>query len=401
MFRSLRTRLDASLDRLSYYATIYAVGLAGLGFIWQTPSPGSRQIWLTGMVAAYILLSTVGMSPRIYRQGRRNIHLLLAVKSLLVIALVWLEPHTNFFIIWFYLQTVYALITLPPREAYFWLAALALSTLGLLVHAYGWAGGISSALIYISGFFFFGAFARLTRQAREEKMKSERLLAELQQAHQALQSYAAKAEALAVSEERNRMAREMHDTIGHRLTVAAVQLEAAERLLPDQPQRAAERVATVREQVRAALGELRRTVAALRQPLEDDLPLERALPRLIADFQQATGLQVQLLSPPTLPPLTPQQRLALFRAAQAGLTNVHKHAAATRIWLRLEADRQAIRLQVEDDGLGPQAAPAGFGLHGLRERAQQLGGSLRFGRRNGGGSRLEMTLPLEPPSQEA
>ncbi len=400
--QTLRALINQSLERLSYYLTVYAVGAAGLLFVWQQPSP--RAPWLRGLILAYMLVSTFSMSAFLYTR-RAYVHALLALQSILVITLVLLEPDMNFFIIWFYLQTVYALIVLPARQAYFWLAALVVSTVGLLVYAYGWLGGLSSAAIYGSGFLFFWVFAGLTRRANEARDESQRLLAELQQTHRALQEYAAKAEALAAAEERNRLAREMHDTLGHRLTVSAVQLEAAERLIPSQPQRAAEMVATVRGQVRAALSELRRTVAALRQPLEDNLPLERALPRLVSDFQQAAGMPVSLEMPETLPPLTPQQRLTLFRAAQEGLTNVHKHAAAARVWVRLETAEERIALRVSDDGRGPGAAPGGFGLRGLEERAARLGGALRFGERPGGGSQLEISPPLEgaprPAPQEA
>jgi len=401
---ALRTLINQPLDRLSYFVTIYAVGLAGLALIWQRP-PFAHALWLTGLILVYMALSSFSMSPRIHNHKPR-IHALLSLQTGLVTALVLLEPETNFFIIWFYLQTVYALITLPMREAYVWLALFTLGTLGLLVNAYGWLGGMTGAIVYTSGFIFFWAFANLTRRAHAAREESERLLAELQQAHRSLQEYAAKAEALAVAEERNRLAREMHDTLGHRLTVSAVQLEAAERLIPSQPQRAAEMVATVRGQVRAALHELRQTVAALRQPLEDNLPLERALPRLVTDFQQAAGLPVHLDMPAALPPLTPRQRLTLFRAAQEGLTNIHKHAAAARAWVRLEAAAGRITLQVADDGRGPQDdGRGGFGLRGLEERAQVLGGALRFGPRPQGGTLLEITLPLDggeasPPPQE-
>ncbi len=391
--QTLRALINQSLDRLSYYVTIYAVGLAGLALTWQQP-PFPHALWLTGLILAYMALSSFSMSPRIHSRKWR-IHTMLTVQTGLVVTLVLLEPEINFFIIWFYLQTVYALITLPVQEAYFWLALFTLGTLGLLVHAFGWLGGMTGAVVYASGFIFFWAFASLTRRAHAAREESERLLAELQQAHRALQEYAAKAEALAVAEERNRLAREMHDTLGHRLTVSAVQLEAAERLIPSQPQRAAEMVATVRGQVRAALHELRQTVAALRQPLEDNLPLERALPRLVADFQQAAGMPVDLEMPESLPPLTPRQRLTLFRTAQEGLTNIHKHASAARAWVRLEAAEGRVTLQVADDGKGPQdEGHGGFGLRGLEERAQHLGGALRFGPRPQGGSLLEVSLPL-------
>ncbi len=375
---------------LSYYLTIYAVGIGGLIFLQEITHP----LPVAGLIVLYMVLSTLNMRPCVVETAWR-IHAMLAVQTLIVAVLVLLTPELSFFIIWYYLQVVYAIITLPQRAAHVWLMALAMITFAILIYAYGWVGGLTSAAVYASGFVFFWAFAGLTRRAEAARKESERLLAELQEAHRALQEYAQKAEALAVSEERNRLAREMHDTLGHRLTVSAVQLEAAERLIPSQPARAAEMVATVRGQVRAALAELRQTVAALRQPLEDDLPLERALPRLVDEFQQATGLKVALSLPDALPPLSAPQRLTLYRAVQEGLTNIHKHAAAKRAWVKLEAADGRLTLVVRDDGRGPQGESSGFGLRGLRERVARLGGEVRFGPAPEGGSTLEVELPLD------
>ncbi len=374
---------------LSYYLTIYAVGIGGLVFLQEIAHP----LPVAGLIVLYMVLSTLNMRSCITVAAKR-VHAMLAAQTLIVAVLVLLAPELSFFIIWYYLQVVYAIITLPQRAAHVWLAALAVITFAILIYAYGWVGGLTSAAVYASGFVFFWAFAGLTRRAEAARKESERLLAELQEAHRALQEYAQKAEALAVSEERNRLAREMHDTLGHRLTVSAVQLEAAERLIPSQPERAAEMVATVRGQVRAALAELRQTVAALRQPLKDDLPLERALPRLVDEFQQATGLEVALRLPDELPPLSAPQRLTLYRAVQEGLTNIHKHAAAKRAWVKLEAADNRLRLLVRDDGRGPQGNGGGFGLRGLRERAAHLGGEVRFGPAPERGSLLEVELPL-------
>ncbi len=381
-------------DILSYYLTIYAVGIGGLVFIKEAAYP----LPVVGLILLYMVLSTLNMHSCVTVAAQR-IHAMLAAQTLIVAALVLLAPQLSFFIIWYYLQVVYAIVTLPQRTAYGWLVALGVITFAILIYTYGWVGGLTTAAVYASGFVFFWAFAGITRRAEVARTESERLLAELQETHRALQDYAAKAEALAVSEERNRLAREMHDTLGHRLTVAAVQLEAAERLIPTQPERAMVMVATVREQVREALAELRRTVAALRQPLEDDLPLERALPRLVSDFRQATGLDVALSLPERLPSLTPRQRLTLFRSAQEGLTNVHKHAAASRAWVSLDAQDGYVALKVRDDGRGPQGSESGFGLRGLRERAAHLGGEVRFGPAPGGGAQLKITLPLDSVRQ--
>lgn len=379
------------LEVLSYFFTILAVGGIGLAIAFGEGYPLRWAI--LALTLLFIATSVLGIMPLVV--NHRRVHALLALQSGLVAGVLWLAPEMNFFLIWFYTMSVYGVLALPRPSAQRWIAVFAVLSVALLVRHYGWPDGLSVALIYVAGFAFFAAFAHLTYEAQQARARSEQLLAELRQAHRELQAYAAQAEALAVAEERNRLAREMHDTLGHRFTVAAVQLEAAERLIPTHPERAVGMVRTVREQVRAALTELRQTVAALRQPLESDLPLEVALRRLVDNFSAATGLPVALHLPEALPALTPPQRLTLYRATQEGLTNIQKHAQASRAWVTLIVDEGRIRLTVRDDGRGPQGnRSGGFGLRGLRERAAHLGGEVLFGPAPEGGSRLEVALPL-------
>ena len=378
-----------SLEVLSYYLTTFAVGTAGVIIVFGEHHPARWAV--LALALTFGLLSLSVFTP--YATARRGrVRALLGVQTAIIVALLALVPEASFFIVWFYMMSVYAILALPRREAYAWLGGFTLLSLLLLIAHQGLVGGLVSAMIYASGFAFFTIFAHLTHRAQQARAESERLLTELQTAHRQLQDYAARAEALAAAEERNRLAREMHDTLGHRLTVAAVQLEAAERLTPTQPARAASMVATAREQVRAALADLRRTVAALRQPLESDLPLETAVRRLAAEFQQATGIAVHVAWPEETP-LSPAQRLTLHRGVQEGLTNIHKHAAATQAWVTLETTAGRITLRVRDDGRGPREARGGFGLRGLQERAAHLGGQARFGPAPEGGSLLEITLP--------
>lgn len=209
-----------------------------------------------------------------------------------------------------------------------------------------------------------------------------------------LQESAQQAEALAVAEERNRLAREVHDTLGHRLTVAAVQLEGAQRLIPHDPVRAAQMVATVHTQVIEGLNELRRTVAALRAPLSAEVNLPAALRRLARDFETATGMEVELRLADALPTLTSVQRQVFYRVAQEALTNVQRHAGASRVRVTLQqGDDEAVRLTLDDDGCGLPATPAsGFGLRGMTERAQQIGAQLQLGNSALGGARVELSL---------
>jgi signal transduction histidine kinase len=161
-------------------------------------------------------------------------------------------------------------------------------------------------------------------------------------------------------------------------------------------------VGTVRGQVREALNELRSTVATLRTPVEADLQLRSSLMRLMTYFEQATGLTIHRVLPDEMPDLPDTYRLALYRATQEALTNIQKHAAAEQVWLVLTVHDSAVTLLISDDGKGLALVGdrSGFGLRGLQERADHLGGELHLEPRRGGGTQLTFRLPL-PQEEEA
>lgn len=353
------------------------------------------------LIAAFDLLVLLP-DPALGGIKQRFPHLYLAATATLVIAIVLLPPANPWFVVLFFVLSADTMLRFPRQTGYAWIGIFsALTVVAYWVAGQGALELLLTAPIYIAGYFFFAAFATQTALANAAQAESQRLLGELQEAHTRLQAYAAQAEALAVSEERNRMAREMHDTLGHRLTVAAVQLQAIERLVRADPQRAEAMAGTVRDEVRMALAELRQTVAALRAPLEADFPLEPALRHLVADFEAATGIAVALTLPDPLPAISPTHRLALYRGAQEGLTNIQKHAQARQAWITLDAAADRLALRVADDGSGPVADAAagpegGFGLRGLQERASYLGGTVNLQSRQGGGAELAVILPLVP-----
>lgn len=197
---------------------------------------------------------------------------------------------------------------------------------------------------------------------------------------------------LAVTEERNRLAREIHDNLAHYLTVINVQLEAAEKLGSDRAERALQEVRRARRLAVECLQEVRRSVAALRAASLEELSLPVALRKLASEFGEGTGLSVEVDVPADLH-VRHEAALALYRVAQEGLTNVQRHARAQRVDLRLASENGALHLTIDDDGAGPAATADGFGLTGLRERVELLGGNLSFGPGAERGSRLEATVP--------
>jgi signal transduction histidine kinase len=235
------------------------------------------------------------------------------------------------------------------------------------------------------------------RQAADNQ-RLQTLYDALSRAHVELQALHQQAREVAVTQERNRIAREIHDSLAHYLTVINLQLEAAEKLSGDQPVRALDQVHRARRLALECLQEVRRSVAALRAASLEELSLPRALGKLVADFTDTTGINVQVdLRLPENIQLAPETTMALYRVAQEGLTNVQRHAHATTIDLSLATDNGHVTLALQDDGVGPppdfDGDHGGFGLLGLRERVELLGGQVVFGPASPHGARLAVTVP--------
>jgi signal transduction histidine kinase len=254
-------------------------------------------------------------------------------------------------------------------------------------------GSWQDALREGMGLFASVVFAAVITELLQREQQLRRDLAE---AHAQLRDYAAQAERLATAQERNRVARDIHDGLGHSLTVVQMQVKAARAVLPADPAKADDVLAKAQQQSEEALGAVRRSVRALREPRSTG-PLPEALGAL-AEEASAAGAPTRLEVSGTPRPLTDDAAEALYRAAQEGLTNVRKHAHAGRAELLLDYGRTAVGVTVRDDGVGFGDGTAGFGLVGLRERAAQVGGRLHVESAPGEGCTLMMEVPtMEVP----
>lgn len=389
-----------NLASISAYLIIPAVGLPMLWTMFQNDDPAR---WIASAMLAIFTVLFFLHDKIMHRLPGWGGYAYVTVQTLLISGLVVMPPGQLIAVVLFFILSADVTMLFSQWVAALWIALFSVITLVTYV-AIGGAGAWMAVFIYVAGYIFFSTFAQQTARAEQAKSESQRLLNELQEAHRQLQEYAEQAEDLAIQEERNRMAREMHDTLGHRLTVSSVQLQAAERLITPDPERAREIVVTVREQIREGLGELRRTVATLRAPVEADLALAPALRRLTTSFQEATGISVHLELPDELPDLPLNHRHALYRGAQEGLTNVQKHAGAADAWVTLSRRYGLVELAIRDNGKGVQANAGdtpGFGLSGLKERVQQLDGALKVGPSVEGGMEVVMTLPLKVENPDA
>jgi signal transduction histidine kinase len=205
----------------------------------------------------------------------------------------------------------------------------------------------------------------------------------------------------AIADERARIARELHDVVAHSVSLMVLQAGAARQALERHPEKARAPLLSVEATGRAAMSELRRLVAVLRQPgQEEDLapqPSLRHLDLLVGQMRDA-GLAVALDADGALDDIPPGVDLSAYRIAQEALTNALKHSGARHVELKVRCAGGVVEVAVDDDGRGPSASASdngGHGLIGMRERVNLFGGRFEAGRREGGGFRVYARLPYE------
>jgi signal transduction histidine kinase len=210
-----------------------------------------------------------------------------------------------------------------------------------------------------------------------------------------------------VTEERLRIARDLHDSIGHHIALINAQAGMAAHVFDHQPATARQALTHIRQASRAALDDLRDTIGLLRQPGEPAAPTEptvgvSGLSNLVASFRRS-GMRVDHQVGGAVRPLPPATDVTAYRVVQESLTNVGKHAGDAAAQVRLSFGPAALHILVEDEGNGrpaPDPAPspdrsdAGHGIVGMRERVAAVGGSLDAGPRPAGGFRVSAVLPL-------
>ncbi len=242
-----------------------------------------------------------------------------------------------------------------------------------------WGPALVAAIVFVAVF-------------TQSLVNEQKARVELAAANQKLRDYAAQVEELATTQERNRLAREIHDGLGHYLTAVNIQIKAAQSVVEQNPALAQEALNNAQSLTQEALADVRRSISALRADPATSRPLAETLTGLILETRTA-GIQADLNVSGAARPLPPQVEFTLYRVAQEGLTNVRKHARAARADLRLEYLPTGVRLTICDDGVGAQQMEGGFGLLGVQERVQLMGGTLKVTTAPGQGFCLAAELP--------
>ncbi|MDZ8033038.1 MULTISPECIES: sensor histidine kinase [unclassified Nostoc] len=230
------------------------------------------------------------------------------------------------------------------------------------------------------------------RQSREQLEIAHQ---QLEIINQQLCQYALRIEDQATLQERNRIAREIHDGLGHTLAAQTIQINNTLLFWQSNNDKALTFLKQAKELGAEALLEIRRSLSVLRSNPLQGQSLKSAIEKLLIDFQQTTSIEpsCKIDLPHTLPT---EVNTALFRIVQESLTNICKHAEATSVTVKLLAHAGMIHLSIEDNGKGfnPTQNTTGFGLQGMRERSIALGGQLNLHSQLGTGCCISVSLPL-------
>lgn len=388
-FRPFHTGSDADLAFavmvLASYFTTFSMLQTATSF---------ELLLMISLGVAYITLGIYGYAYAM-RFGKIGIHLVYFVVQLILGSLiVYLGRGVGFNAMVLLPLAGHSVVLLPRNWRLVVNIAILLTYAVTLEIISGDLGMVWSSIpVFLAGQIFILAFTQMAVSEEKARSKVEQLVSELEEANHNLREYALKIEELAIARERNRLAREIHDGLGHYLTTVHMQIQAARAVMASDPHRAQDALSRAQNMAQEALVDVRRSVSALRDQPGDGISLQEEIEKMLERCQNA-GIQpnLKVLGGPRT--LTPQALLTIFRAVQEGINNTLKHAKAAHLSVTLDYSRgDEVRLVIQDDGVGAVKTDGGFGLLGIRERVHLLNGSMDVKTAAGDGFRLEVCVP--------
>ena len=242
-----------------------------------------------------------------------------------------------------------------------------------------WFTGLESLMVCLNILLFVLYMILLFTSQKDENERIRRLNEQLNQANDQLRDYAVNMERMTQMRERNRLAREIHDTLGHTLTGIIMGADAGLALFDVAPEESKKRIQVVAQSARDGLTDVRRSIKALRPDALERSTLAEALEGLVENFRLTTSARIEYFQEAQALKLDSDEEDALYRVVQEGLTNAVRHGRADRIEIRITRSGDMVDVSVRDNGTGCARPEEGFGLRHMRERLQMLGGTLSYG----------------------
>jgi signal transduction histidine kinase len=364
------------------------------------------RLWSIAILSGVYLVLLI-LEPFLIRQNRLLTYTYLIIQTAIIATLSLLTPNADFWAVLFCPLVVQVMHNFPRRTGFLITGIFTVITSILLLLSLDSEVGIPLIFVYAVIYFLLAAFIAIIREAEAARQQSQQQQAELQTAYQQLQTYTAQAEELAVLQERNRLARELHDSVTQSLHSSTLLAEAGQRVASTGDiERARGYLIRLGEISQQALREMRLLVYELRPLALSGIGLEAALQQRLDTVERRSGVEVELSVEEDLD-IPARVEEELYRIAMEALNNALKHANPTKVTVDLSKEEKreipCIALSIMDDGIGfdldSKVEAGGLGLVSMQERIEKLGGDLTIISAPGEGTQVKACVNLKTPKQ--
>ena len=251
---------------------------------------------------------------------------------------------------------------------------------------------LRSACSSLNTILFVSYLVLLIKNKNEERERIRLLNEKLEEANQRLRAYAIHAGRMAETRERNRLAREIHDTLGHALTGITAGLDACMVTLESAPEFTRTQLVRIRDTAQKGITDVRRSMKKLRPDAMEKMPFQEAIAAMTSDYAEASGMEITLDVQKWPADLREDQEDVIYRVLQESLTNAHRHGQARHVCITIGENVGILSICIADDGVGCAEVTPGFGLRHMQERLYLLHGTAKY--RSGDGFTVDVTIPL-------
>ncbi|TGB01008.1 sensor histidine kinase [Halobacillus salinus] len=330
--------------------------------------------------------------------GEKRLPYILAVDFAIIFTLGMLDVDSTLYLILFGVEAVTLLLFENRKQVLLPYAAAFLIIFSTInVFAFQAAGQFYLFDNLISGAFvvFCAIVGRLIYRLTEAQETVSTQYKELKEAHEQLKQYSEQVEELTAIEERNRISREIHDTVGHKMTALLMQLQVAKELQAADPAKSTSALRVSEGLAREALHETRMSVRALQDDAGDPRSFVTKVREMLQEYEDQTGLASTLNVEGDGSNIPPSVQWSLTRLVQESLTNAVKHGGAKTCEVDLAITNEHVAMHITDDGKGAGDVQPGFGIKNMRERVQEHGGTLTFETNPNQGFTIQAEFPLK------
>ena len=371
---------------------LFVVAVAIRGVAWY---PEDREMLLVLLA----ILSVGYAAERLIAPARIGWRTAFVFLHLVIMVCVFVaSPYSDFWALVMLPGCIIVMQIHTERSGWILIGIFASVTSVMQIYVEGVADGIATTLVYSAAFAFVGLFALLLKRTQKQKAHSDELLDRLRETHRQLQEYAKSIEELTSVRERNRIARDLHDSVTQTIFSLTLLTRSARLTLGKNSDKAEEQLKQIEELSQGALVEMRALIHELRPPENSTPDLIGSIENHVERVRQSYGIRVDFSSSGAPPSFDQNTHHHVFTIVKEALNNVVKHAEAKTVTIETASNNAEFSVIVRDDGIGlelarDQAVPGHMGLESMDERAREIGADLTIESEKGNGTRVTLTIP--------